>query len=142
MANGLFDSFRDNCLQNTTSIDIVGDDIQATLIDQGVTVPSLTTHDFYDDLETAHVGPEISLTSKTVAAGIYDAADTILTSVSGASCEGVLLYNNTPAADADKNLICYFDTGTGLPVTPNGGDITIQWSAGADKIFNWKKDNA
>jgi hypothetical protein len=32
-------------------------------------------------------------------------------------------------------LICIFDTATNLPVTPNGGDITIQFDNGTNKIF-------
>lgn len=35
----------------------------------------------------------------------------------------------------DSPLIAYIDTATGLPVTPNGGDITIAWDSGANKIF-------
>jgi len=37
--------------------------------------------------------------------------------------------------DSHKKLIAHFDTGTNIPVTPNGGDITIQWSDAANKIF-------
>jgi hypothetical protein len=29
----------------------------------------------------------------------------------------------------------YIDAATGLPLTPNGGDVTIQWDNGANKIF-------
>jgi hypothetical protein len=35
----------------------------------------------------------------------------------------------------DEPLIAYIDTATGLPVTPNGGDITIAWDSGANRIF-------
>ncbi len=38
------------------------------------------------------------------------------------------------AATAQR-LIAYIDTATGMPVTPNGGDITIAWDNGANKIF-------
>jgi hypothetical protein len=38
-------------------------------------------------------------------------------------------------AESGNLLIARIDTATGLPVTPNGGDITVQWDAGADKIF-------
>jgi hypothetical protein len=32
--------------------------------------------------------------------------------------------------ESTSALICFLDTGvTGLPVTPNGGDITITWNA-------------
>jgi len=35
----------------------------------------------------------------------------------------------------ESPLIAYIDTATGLAVTPNGGDITIAWDSGANKIF-------
>ena len=38
-------------------------------------------------------------------------------------------------AAAAQRVIAFIDTATGLPVTPNGGDITITWDNGANKIF-------
>jgi len=32
-------------------------------------------------------------------------------------------------------VIAWFDTGTNLPVVPNGGDVTVQWDSGANRIF-------
>jgi hypothetical protein len=40
-----------------------------------------------------------------------------------------------PATEATKDLIAYINSGTGLPLTPGGGDVTIQWDAGASRIF-------
>ena len=38
--------------------------------------------------------------------------------------------------ESTSNLIAYMDTGmTGLPVTPNGGDITVQWANTSNRIF-------
>jgi len=37
--------------------------------------------------------------------------------------------------ESTSRLIAWIDTGTNLPVTPNGGDITVQWDAGANRIF-------
>ena len=34
-----------------------------------------------------------------------------------------------------KDLVAYIDGATGLPVTPNTGDIGIAWDSGANKIF-------
>ena len=34
-----------------------------------------------------------------------------------------------------SQLVAYIDTATGLPVTPNGGNIQIVWDTGANKIF-------
>jgi len=51
------------------------------------------------------------------------------TAVTGASIEALLIYIDTGSA-ATSRLVAYIDTGvTGLPVTPNGGDIVITWNA-------------
>jgi hypothetical protein len=46
-----------------------------------------------------------------------------------------VIYNNTPGTEATKDLIAYIDVATGLPFTPSGGDITVQWDSGANRIF-------
>jgi hypothetical protein len=38
------------------------------------------------------------------------------------------------AASAQR-LIAWIDTGTNIPVVPNGGDVNITWDSGANKIF-------
>jgi hypothetical protein len=40
----------------------------------------------------------------------------------------LIIYRHT-GTEATSHLIAFFDTGvTGLPVTPNGGNITVAWS--------------
>lgn len=69
--------------------------------------------------------------SKTTASGIADAANITLEAVSGNSVESIVIYADT----GTSRLIAFIDTATGLPVTPNGGNITISWSDAASKIF-------
>jgi hypothetical protein len=82
------------------------------------------------------------MTSKTVTGGVADAADVTFTAVTaGAAITSILVYQSsavTGGADvaaSAQRLIAYLDTATGLPVTPNGGDITIQWDNTTNKIF-------
>lgn len=42
---------------------------------------------------------------------------------------------DTALEDASSPLIAYFDCATGMPVQGNGGDITVVWDTGANKIF-------
>jgi hypothetical protein len=65
---------------------------------------------------------------------VFDAADVTLTSVTGSSVESIVGFFET-GVEATSVLIWFMDTGTGLPVTPNGGDITVQWDSGANRIF-------
>ena len=130
MANGLFASYKQGLLDpSAQTVDLNTDTIKCVLIDTGVTTPVLATHDFYNDLSTAAIGTPVTMTSVTVTAGVFDAADVTLTSVTGASAEGILIYKDTGVSSTSP-LIAYFDTGvTGLPVTPSGGDITVSWNA-------------
>lgn len=133
MANALYVSFRNGVLgSHATYVDLDADNIKASLIDHGTDTPAPTTDDFYNDISAGLVGSTSSnFTGKTigtVAAGVFDADNITFTAVSGNSVESVNIYKDT-GAGATSNLIAYFDTGTGLPVTPNGGDITVTWNA-------------
>jgi hypothetical protein len=56
-----------------------------------------------------------------IALGVFDTADFTWSAVSGSASGILVLYDDTHAS---KALIVYYDTGmTGMPVTPNGGDI-------------------
>jgi hypothetical protein len=133
MANALYVAYRNGVLgAHATRVDLDADTIKAVLIDHGTDTPAPTTDDFYNDISAGLVGAMSSaLTGKTigtVAAGVFDADNVTFTAVSGNSVESVNLLKDTGNA-ATSDLIAYWDTGTGLPVTPNGGDITVTWNA-------------
>jgi hypothetical protein len=132
MANALYVAYRNGVLgSHATYVDLDADTIKVALIDHGTDTPVVATDDFYDDINAGLVGTAGTLGSKTigtVAAGVFDAANVTFTAVSGASVESVNVFKDT-GTPGTSNLIAYFDTGTGLPVTPNGGDITVTWNA-------------
>ncbi len=133
MANALYVAFRNGVLgSHATRVDLDADTIKAALIDHGTDTPNVTTDDFYNDISAGLVGALSSaFTSKTigtVAAGVFDADNVTFSAVSGNSVESVNVLKDT-GAGATSDLIAYFDTGTGLPGTPNGGDITVTWNA-------------
>ena len=67
--------------------------------------------------------------------GAMDAADTTFVSVAaGAEIGAVIVIQNT-GTEATSPLLAYFDTGSGLPVTPDGNNITVQWSASTPYIM-------
>lgn len=131
MANALYDKGREGFLDG--SIDWDTDTIKVALVDTGTYTVNLSTHDFLDDV-SGIVGTAQTLGTKTVTAGVADAADVTFTSVTGNSVEALVIYKDTGSA-ATSRLIAYIDTATGLPVTPNGGNITVAWDSGANKIF-------
>lgn len=86
-------------------------------------------HDFYDDASAGAVGTPQTLGSQTYTGGLLDAANSTFTAVTGDPCEAIILFLDT-GTPATSRLVAYIDTGvTGLPVTPNGGDISITWNA-------------
>lgn len=91
--------------------------------------------DNLDDIPSgARVSTSSNLTGKTVTDGIADAEDTTFSAVTGDVCEAIVLYKDTGVASTSK-LIAIIDSATGLPVTPNGGNIIVTWSDGVNKIF-------
>lgn len=140
MANALFDKGREGFLDGSIDWDTAV--IKCDLIDTAGLTVDLTTMQFRSSFPGGNrIASSAALASKTVTAGVADAADVVLTAVSGASVEAIIIYQasavggGADVADTSQRLIAYIDTGTGLPFTPNGGDITIQWDSGSNKIF-------
>ena len=133
MANALYDKGREGFLDG--SIDWDTNDIRLILIDEADDTIDLAVDDNLDDRAApSRVATSGAFASKTVTNGVADAADVTLSAVSGDQSESIDIYKHT-GTEATARLICNIDTATGLPVTPNGGDITIQFDSGANKIF-------
>jgi len=133
MANALYELGREAFLSGDIAWDT--DDIRAILIDEADYTVNLTTDQFLSDIPAiARVATSGAMASKTVTLGVADAADVVFSSVTGDISEAVVLYQHT-GVEGTSRLIANVDTATGLPVTPNGGDITVQWGSGSDKIF-------
>ena len=140
MANALYDTGRNYFLN--ASINWVTTPVRMGFVSISnqptAYVVSLVGDTVYASVPTgARVGFSVaSLGTKTTSAGIADAADSLMTAVSGPTVGAVLLFASTATANAaDWPLIAYIDTATGLPVGPNGGDITVQWDNGTNKVF-------
>jgi len=117
------------------SINLLSDTIKATLVSDGYT-PDLAADEFVSASIGAYMlGTPQTLASKTVAGAIFDAADCTFVSIAApAVIAGVAIYQDTGSLLTSK-LIAWIDTGTGLPMVADGGDVVIQWSGGPDKIF-------
>ncbi len=133
MANALYDLAREGFLN--ADIDWTTANIRIILGDAADYTVNLATHDFLDDVPAgARVAVSGNLASKTSTAGVADAADVTLTAVTGDPCEFIIIYEHT-GTESTSHLIAYIDSATNLPITPNGGDITVTWDSGANKIF-------
>jgi hypothetical protein len=104
------------------------------LIDTGVYTYN-TAHQYRSDVSNSAVISTATLTTKTITNGVFDADDATFTSVTGANCEALILFADT-GVQGTSRLVAYIDSATGLPILPNGGDITVAFSAGANRIFS------
>lgn len=128
MANAIYPKWKEALLQFTTNNDLDGQTVKAALVDTGTYTYS-AAHDFYDDVSTAVVGTPQTIANKTYTNGVLDGDNVTYTAVTGNSVEAIVIYIDTGVA-ATSPLVAYIDTGvTGLPVTPNSGDINITWNA-------------
>lgn len=133
MANSLYDAGRSAFLDG--GIAWSTDTIKLVLVDAADYTLSLSTHDNLDDIPSiGRVATSAALASKTSTAGVADAADVTLSTVTGDQAEYLILFKDT-AVESTSKLICCIDTATGLPVTPGGGNITISFDNGSNKIL-------
>lgn len=133
MANTLYDYARQRFLE--AQINWMTDTVKVLLVDTGAYTPQTSVHQYLADIPiSARIAGPVTLTNKSTAGGAADAADCTFPSVTGASIEAIVIYVDS-GAEATSPLIAYIDTATGLPITPNGGDIIVTWDNGTNKIF-------
>lgn len=132
MANAFYNKYLEAVVQATANSSMAGTGttgVYAALVDTG-TYTFSQTHEFYSSVASAQVGTEVELTSKTFTNGLFDAADSTFASVTGATAEALVIFIKNAGANTTWRLVAYIDTGvTGLPVTPNGGNIVTAWNA-------------
>lgn len=132
MANALYGKGKEKFLSG--SINLSSDTIKAALVSSSYT-PNLSTDEFWSTVSATLLNTAATLGTKTVTLGVFDAADVLYTAVtSGSTAKAVVIYKDTGVAGTSP-LIAYIDTITGFPLATNGGDISIVWDSGANKIF-------
>lgn len=76
--------------------------------------------------------------------GVADAADVVVSGVpEGAPIPHLVIYQASAVTggsdlpSSQQRLIAWLDRGSGIPIIPNGQDITITWSPGSDRILRF-----
>lgn len=133
MANTIQNSVKNN-LWNSGIPDLTSLTIKAMFVDNADDTV-VAADDFIDDVLSAGRVPAIAscpaLASKTngvVAVGTFDAADTTFTSLTGDASEQLILFEDS-GVESTSDIVCFWDTATGLPLTPNGGNVSVVWNA-------------
>lgn len=126
MANALYAKGKQNLLDK--KFDLNTDDIRLLGTDHGADTPNVATDDALDDISAGTVMAAQQLDTPTITDGTFDADNEVYTAVSGATVESLTGYLHT-GTPATSFLLWYVDTGTNLPFTPNGGDVTVAFHA-------------
>ena len=128
MANAIYPKWKEAVIQASANSSLAGN-VKAVLVDLADYTYS-AAHEFLSDIAAGgRVATSGNLATKTFVGGLFDADNVVFTAVSGDVSEAVVLYVDSGVA-ATSRLIAFFDTGvTGLPVTPNGGDINLNFNA-------------
>lgn len=128
----MYDIARAGLLDGT--IDLDTDTIQAALITTTYT-PSYTEATTTTSLaESIGTDQTLSVTMGSgTAGGQFDATDPTWTAVSGGSTISGCLIFKFVSNDSDSIPICWLEL---TDTATNGGDITVNFDAGANRIFN------
>ncbi len=136
MATIVTDELRNAQLGNPTHsvIDFDTDTIASSLLDETDSGSITTSTVDYDELDAATVvhaeEAHASKTVGTVGAGIYDAANLTMTAVSGDEVDWLTVHKDSGTPATSPVAIGYDSATTGIPLTPNGGDVTTTWAGG------------
>lgn len=136
MANTLYDYGRKRLLEG--DLDWPNATINCVLVDSANFTPNFAESgsQFYSAISGGSglvAGPQ-TLSSPAIVNGAADAGDVTFANVTGASIEFIILYVVVTDA-SDSWLLVHIDTATGLPITPNSGDIIVTWDNGANRVF-------
>ncbi len=142
MSSFLYDLGRERFLGVASgSVNWTNDTIKAVLVSSSYT-PAQATDDFVANKIHAFTG---TLTAQTLAGkatngnGTASASNVTFSAVpANFIWSAVVLFKHDGTANpGGYPLIAYMDSTsiTGLPLTSSGGDITISWNTGANKIF-------
>jgi len=133
MANAVYPKYKQSVLTEADANNGLDSGTAASapfvaLVDTGTYTYS-ASHQFFSSL-SGLVGTDQQITTPTVTNGTFDGDDVTFTAVTGASVEALVIYRKNSGANTTWRLVLFEDTGvTGLPVTPNGGNIVITWNA-------------
>lgn len=133
MSNASFASWRSGSLQASSNMALTGT-VKVIGIDSADDTLNVSTDDYFNDVASAARVGTATLASKTYTGGTFDAADATMTSVTGDQFEQLLFYVDS-GTESTSPLVFLFDTATGLPCTPNGGNINLAFNASG--IYAW-----
>jgi hypothetical protein len=114
---------------NHTLPDFNTDNIDASLLDE--TDAALTAADEdYDDVDTPTVVATADVAVTSISGGVVTLTSAVtFTSVTGDAADWLTVWKNSGTPSTSPLAISWDSASTGLPVTPNGGNIVATWGS-------------
>lgn len=145
MANALFDAFKQEAMGDAGgpghgAIDFEADNIKALLVDTADYTVNTATHQDHANVTGAGIvatSGNLTNGAVTMASGTLtvDFDDFTWSTVTGDQAEAVVFYKDSGVSSTSL-LWIYMDTfSSGMPVTPNGGDI--DFAINASGLMTW-----
>lgn len=130
MANAIYPKYKQSVLSADASVDLLQSTANVApyvaMVSSSYTYSS--THQYYSDLAGVQ-GTDQQITSPATTSGTFSGANVTFTSVTGSTVVALVIYRKNAGANTTWRLVLFEDTSvTGLPVTPNGGNIVITWN--------------
>lgn len=127
MANAIYPKYKEALLSAANNVSLVDGTVKVSLIDNEEIVYN-SSIEFYSELNETGVIATTTVANTSVTNGLFNGDDVTFTTVTGDQSEAILFWIDTGDANTSR-VVAYLDTGiSGLPITPNGSDIDIQWN--------------
>ena len=111
-------------------IDFNTDNIDASLLDETDSGTILASFVDYDEVDTATVVATNDVAVTSITGGVVTLTGAVtFTSVTGDAADFLSVWKNSGTPATSPLAITWDSATTGLPVTPNGGDITATWGS-------------
>lgn len=144
MANALYSAYKqvvlgDPAVSGFTAPSLETSDLRMILLDSANYTANLTTNQDLVDIPAIARVAVVALTGKSLLLSnnliTLSADNGTFGTVSGDQAELIAVYSHT-GVESTSLLIIKFDTfGSGMPVTPNGGNINVDWNDSG--LFTW-----
>jgi hypothetical protein len=109
-------------------IDFDTDNIDASLLDETDSGTITSAFVDYDEVDTATVVATADVAVTSITGGVVTLTGAVtFTSVTGDAADFLSVWKNSGTPATSPLAITWDSATTGLPVTPNGGDITATW---------------
>lgn len=127
MASGGYNFGRESLM---TALNLTSDTIRAMLVDDTYTFAATETT--MTTAGTARLDTDVTLGTKTVTDGVFDAANATWTAVAAGDTITAVIIFKFVTNDAGSTPLVYIDV---TDQATDGSNVEIQWDAGANKIY-------